>query len=134
MNKIKRIKVNNPAISAVLYLLRKGKISTNKAMFEILRQYISSKKKEKECFINALKECREELADLEHQRWSRWQKYLHSKCKKLKNKNLVIPSALVERWKRQIKTDYKDLTEKEKDSDRKEADKTISKILEEIKI
>jgi len=33
---------------------------------------------------------------------------------------LTIPPKLVKQWEKQIKTDYKDLTEEEKDSDRKE--------------
>jgi len=123
-------KINNSVISAVLYLLKKHKIDIDEAETEIITQYKHLREEEKEKFINFLKECREDLADLEHQRWSRWQKYLHSKCKKLRNKDLVIPNALVERWTRQTNTDYKDLTRKEKDSDRKEADQTISKILE----
>lgn len=67
----------------------------------------------------------EKLADLEHKRWSRWQKYLHSQCKKNDDGSLTIPKEKVERWKGQIKTDYKDLSEKEKESDRKEAKKTL---------
>lgn len=68
----------------------------------------------------------EKLADIEHQRWVDWQKHLHSKCDKkekeysgaLDQYDLLIPSELVMQWTRQIKTDYKDLSEKEKDSDR----------------
>ena len=34
---------------------------------------------------------------------------------------MIIPRWAVNRWKRQLRTDYKDLSESEKDSDRKEA-------------
>ena len=38
---------------------------------------------------------------------------------------LLIPQELVERWQRQIATPYSALSEREKDSDREEADRTI---------
>ena len=62
----------------------------------------------------------EKLAALEHKRWAHWQKYLHSKCTKDKKGNLIIPALYVEGLEILIKTDYKDLTEREKDSDRDE--------------
>ena len=70
------------------------------------------------------KELIEILADIEHKRWSNWQKYLHSKLKD----EYIAPNMLVktmmrgdfEHWERQINTDYKDLSEQEKESDRKE--------------
>jgi len=65
----------------------------------------------------------EKLADIEHQRWSHWQSYLHSKCEKDNNGNLIIPAGYVESLERLIKTDYKDLTKKEKESDREEVRK-----------
>lgn len=61
------------------------------------------------------------LSDLEHKRWAKWQKYVHSICIKNKDGSLTIPKIYVDRWERQINTDYLDLTEKEKDADRKEA-------------
>lgn len=67
----------------------------------------------------------EKLADQEHDRWSRWMKHLFEKSSEDKNGNVIIPSSLVNRWKRQIDTDYSDLSEKEKESDRIEARKTI---------
>jgi len=60
------------------------------------------------------------LADIEHKRWSHWQRYLHSKCFTSEDGELIIPKESVEHWKKQINTEYKDLTEKEKDSDRNE--------------
>lgn len=69
-------------------------------------------KKEKQLF--------EKLAGIEHERWADWQKYLHSLCIKTKTSRLIIPVKLVSRWEEQIATDYKDLSEKEKDSDREQ--------------
>ena len=63
----------------------------------------------------------EKLAAIEHERWSDWQRYLHSKCIQVilnGREALVIPGELQEQWERQIATPYADLTEKEKESDR----------------
>lgn len=62
----------------------------------------------------------EKLAAIEHERWADWQKYMHSRCAKITGDSLTIPGILVKQWERQIKTPYKDLTEKEKDSDREQ--------------
>lgn len=61
------------------------------------------------------------LSKVVHERWAHWQKYLHSVCKRNEDGSLTIPKEKVERWERQIKTEYKDLSEKEKDSDREQA-------------
>ena len=62
----------------------------------------------------------EKLADIEHQRWASWQKYMHSKGMKDEFGSLTIQWQEIERWEKQIKTDYKDLSEAEKDSDREQ--------------
>jgi len=72
-----------------------------------------------------LEDIREKLADQEHARWSRWMNYLFTKGKFNGDGSFTIESQSVTHWLRQVKTDYKDLTEKEKDSDRKEADNTL---------
>lgn len=64
---------------------------------------------------NKLNEIRERLADLEHQQWAHWTKYMLN--------NLTEEN--IQRWRKQIETEYKDLTEKEKDSDREWAQKVI---------
>lgn len=74
------------------------------------------------------------LADVEHDRWASWQAYLFSKCSECAGikcinddykGHLVIPRWAVERWRRQIATKYVDLSEDEKESDRKEARTTV---------
>jgi len=78
----------------------------------------------------------EKLADSEHDRWSRWQRHLHDKCVKagrpgsLVDRSLMIHSDDVERWERQMNTPYAELSEKEKDSDRKEAQHTLDILAE----
>lgn len=61
------------------------------------------------------------LAEYAHTQWSGWMKYLFEKCETNINNDVVIPQWAVQRWKRQIETNYKDLSESEKESDRKEA-------------
>ena len=82
-----------------------------------------------------MKDKREELADYAHRAWSGWMKYMFTKGTNLDTKEgqaYIIQASLVERWTRQMNTDYKDLPESEKASDRKEADEML-KIMEETK-
>jgi len=62
----------------------------------------------------------EKLADIEHQRWADWQKYVHSKCIKNSDGTLIIPKWAVEQWERQINTPYSELIEDEKEKDREQ--------------
>jgi len=95
---------------------------------------------------------REKLAKLEHDQWSHWFSYMRSVLEIAINAGMSIPRtdqrlldeghprgrpmsekfALVEtsleRWERQARTRYDDLTEKEKDSDREWADKVMDEI------
>lgn len=88
------------------------------------------------------KEFVEKGASMEHNRWAKWQKYLHSKTLlKIKSRFdepdvRVIPIELYERWERQIATDYTNLSEKEKESDREQVREyipLISNLLEKQK-
>ena len=63
----------------------------------------------------------EELSDYAHSAWAGWMKYLFEKSTKNTDGSVTIPSELVERWERQVNTEYDFLSELEKDSDRKEA-------------
>jgi hypothetical protein len=68
-----------------------------------------------------LNELLETLASIEHERWSHWQRYVHSKSVAHGDGGaLVIPADLVERWERLIATPYSELTEEEKESDREQ--------------
>jgi hypothetical protein len=60
----------------------------------------------------------ETLAAIEHERWSRWQRYLHGKCSSFgADDSLVIPGDLVKRWEAQVNTAYSNLPEAQKESD-----------------
>ena len=63
----------------------------------------------------------EALAAVEHERWSHWQRYLHSQCTQNSDGSLTIPASEVTRWSRQMYTKYLDLTDAEKESDREQA-------------
>lgn len=72
----------------------------------------------------------EEVAAIQHDQWSGWMEYLFSKCNDNIDRfslepdgQLIIPAWAVERWKRQLLTKYADLSEEEKESDRKEAER-----------
>ncbi|TXM95328.1 hypothetical protein FV223_01330 [Methylobacterium sp. WL116] len=62
----------------------------------------------------------EELAAIEHERWSHWQRYVHDKAVRQRDGSLVIPADLVQRWERQFGMQYNDLPEVEKESDREQ--------------
>jgi hypothetical protein len=62
----------------------------------------------------------ERLAATEHERWSHWQRYLHGKGLRQADGSLLISAELVAQWENQIATEYKDLSEKEKESDREQ--------------
>jgi len=56
-------------------------------------------------------------------------KYMFSKSKKNEDGTVTIPRSLVERWERQMNTEYGSLPEEEKESDRDEADKIMGILL-----
>lgn len=68
------------------------------------------------------------LSENEHNRWSNWQKYLHSKCMSSKY-GYIIPKLYVKNLNKLINTKYNDLSEEQKENDRKEV-KKILKIIE----
>ncbi len=65
---------------------------------------------------------REELAKYAHNQWTGWMDYLFEKSIDNSDGTVTMPKWAVDRWKVQCKTNYEDLSEKEKDSDRSEAD------------
>ncbi len=64
------------------------------------------------------------LADVQHEIWSHWMKYLFDQCT-LSGEGMAIPFDKVSRWVRQMNTSYAGLPEGEKDSDRDQAKKII---------
>lgn len=68
-------------------------------------------------------ELKEKLAEIEHTRWSDWQRYFHSKCQRNADGSLTVPAGYVAALERLIETPYADLTEEQKDNDRNEVDR-----------
>jgi len=66
---------------------------------------------------------KEKFSDLCHELWSGWMIYLFSKTTLNRDGSRTIPKEFVDRWYRQLKTPYKELSEEEKNSDRREAEK-----------
>ena len=68
---------------------------------------------------------REKLAAYAHFTWARWMKYLFENSINNNNGTVTIPKWAVDKWIRQMSTSYNNLSEKEKESDRMEADKIL---------
>ena len=68
---------------------------------------------------------REKLADYAHKAWAGWMEYLFSKSVLNKDGSVTIPKSLVDRWTRQVNTDYTELSQAEQKSDLAEADKML---------
>ncbi|MGD9901515.1 MAG: hypothetical protein AB7S44_03135 [Spirochaetales bacterium] len=58
------------------------------------------------------------LASLNHKQFNHWLDNQNKHSIRLENGDLIIPAEKSERWTRQMKTAYRDLSEEEKDSDR----------------
>lgn len=67
----------------------------------------------------------EQLAAVEHERWSHWQRYVHSKGVRQPDGSLLLPADLVSRWERQLNTKYAELDEQEKASDREQVEEYL---------
>lgn len=73
-----------------------------------------------------MSDTREQLAAYAHEAWAGWMKYLFEKGCSNNDGSFTIYPANVERWLRQMNTDYAELPETERESDRDEADKMLA--------
>ncbi len=76
----------------------------------------------------------ERLAEIEHERWAHWQRYVHDQCERLEDGSLVIPANLVSRWEHQIATSYASLSESEKESDRAQVRRYLPAIADALDV
>jgi hypothetical protein len=72
---------------------------------------------------------RETLAEIAHSQWSGWMEYLFSKGTFGEDGTWLMPKWAVDRWSRQMKTEYQMLSDEEKNSDRNEADRFLRALL-----
>lgn len=70
----------------------------------------------------------EDLAEYVHSAWAGWMKYIFEKSERNDDGTVTIPKWAVDRWERQVRTDYPDLPEDEKPLDRKEAERILKVI------
>lgn len=71
------------------------------------------------------KQTKEMLANYAHSAWAGWMDYLFRQSILNMDGTVTIPKSLVDRWKRQCETAYKDLPESEQSSDMDEADRIL---------
>lgn len=70
------------------------------------------------------------LAAIEHERWSHWQLYVHSRAMRQEDGSLLIPADLVARWEQQIATAYANLSPEEQEGDKEQVERYLP-IIEE---
>lgn len=75
---------------------------------------------------NTTDELREQLAAIEHERWSDWQNYVHKVYLEGNFKEFML------RWQKQIATPYAELSDQEKASDMEQVDRYWNLIEEYI--
>lgn len=78
-----------------------------------------------------MKDNLEVLANQQHDIWSHWMKYLFSVGTHNADGSYTISKENVDRWIKQCRTPYSELSESEKESDREQALK-IMKVLKEL--
>ena len=86
-------------------------------------------RREAEAFLHQIVE---QLASKEHERWAHWQSYVHGKGQRQPDGSLLIPAEFVRKWERQISTQYSQLTEAEKESDREQVRKYLPLIADAL--
>lgn len=74
----------------------------------------------------------EELAAIEHERWSHWQRHMHAVCEPGPDGTLVVPLRLVLQWQRQMATPYDALDPAEQASDREQVMRYLPRIAEAL--
>ncbi|MEP7292285.1 MAG: hypothetical protein ABI835_10900 [Chloroflexota bacterium] len=77
-------------------------------------------------------EVREALSEVSHDIWSHWMRWMFTIGVFNEDGTWTMPAAKVVRWQGQMETPYAALTEREKDSDREQADKILA-VLSQVK-
>jgi hypothetical protein len=69
------------------------------------------------------------LADIEHERWSKWMRYMFECGVLNQDGSWIMPADKVERWMRQMNTPYAELSDREQNSDRDEVRNTLRALI-----
>jgi len=67
----------------------------------------------------------DEIANVQHEIWSHWMRYLFEISLQNEDGTVTIPADKVERWKRQMITKYANLSDDEQRSDLEQAQKVV---------
>jgi len=70
-----------------------------------------------------MNDLKEKLAAIEHERWTDWMRYLFGKGYRREDGAIILGKHDVKRWMIQCGTDYAELSELEKQSDRDQVDR-----------
>lgn len=70
----------------------------------------------------------DKLAEVQHEIWSHWMQHLFEVSTTNEDGSVTIPSDKVRRWKRQISTQYSNLSPMEQESDIEQAQKILNVI------
>lgn len=99
-----------------------------------LKDFVMQNTVPKVMVAEKMRDLREDLAAIEHERWAHWQSYMHSKCHKHEGMPgaLVIPAALVGKWERQAGLSFSELNEYERESDREQVDRYLPLIVSRL--
>jgi len=73
----------------------------------------------------------EPLADMCHRQWVHWMTYLFKQGDFNEDGSFTVNAESMNRWLRQVASDYKSLSGKEQDSDREQAKKYIELLREQ---
>ena len=74
----------------------------------------------------------ERFASQEHEKWASWMRHLFSNSERNLDGSVTIPTELVERWGRQCETKYQDLSESEKEWDRRVVRKYFKAVVDSM--
>ena len=74
------------------------------------------------------------IADMQHEIWSHWMKYVFELFGENQDGSVTISAEKVKRWKRQVGTRYRDLTRDEKYSDVEQAVKVTDALEDKYEI
>lgn len=74
----------------------------------------------------------EQLAAVQHEIWAHWMRYMFTCGQFGPDGSWHMPAFKAERWQRQMDTPYAELTDRERESDREQADKILAVVAPQL--